>query len=92
MAAYNAGTSACSMQAQASAPGVGNLSHLQNYIVGADSAHEQWVLRNLSEIREQAGDALLPKFPCQLGCADPGCACEGIFVNTYTLKVSSNSC
>lgn len=81
--------SACSMQAQASAPGMGNLGHLQNSIISTDAAHEQWVLRNLSEVCEQAGDALLPQLPCQLGCADPSCACKSSFVSAHTLTVSS---
>ena len=79
------------MQARASAPGMGNLGHLQHSIVGADAAHEQWVLRNFSQICEEAGDALLPQLPCQLGCAGLGCACRGSFVSTSTLTVSSET-
>ena len=73
----------------ASTPGMSNLGHLQHSIITADAAHEQWVLCNLSQICEEAGDALLPQLPCQLGCADLGCACRGSYVTTSTLTVSS---
>ena len=81
--------SASFMQAHASAPETGNLGYLQDSIVTTDAAHEQWVLRNLSEVCEEAGDALLPELPCQLGCAYPGCACNGKTFSPSTLTVSS---
>ena len=79
------------MQGYASVPGVGNLAHLQDSVVGADVAHEQWVLRNLSKVREEAGDALLSQLPRQLCCADPCCAYKGSFVRPYTLTGSSKN-